>query len=80
MTETVQNLPLAWTCTCRVPPLVLARFNLKGAVALEHHERFWLVNDRLTTNCPGCGKQHRLELELDPETRERLPEAWQPAN
>jgi hypothetical protein len=73
-----QSLPLSWICTCRVPPLVLARFNLRGDIALQHEDRYWLVGNRITTNCPGCGKQHRLELDLDPAVLANLPPAWDP--
>lgn len=72
-------LPLRWVCSCRVPPLVLGSFDLQGHLALEHHERYWLVNNRITTNCPRCGKQHRLELDLAPEVIASLPGAWEPA-
>jgi hypothetical protein len=73
-------MPLSWTCTCRIPPLVLATFDLNGNIHLEHKDRYWKVNDRITTNCPGCGKQHRLELMLRPEILENLPEAWKPGD
>lgn len=78
MAPTPRALPHRWVCSCRVPPLVLGSFDLQGHLALEHQERYWLVNRRVTTNCPGCGKQHRLELELDPDVLASLPGAWQP--
>lgn len=71
-------LPLNWVCTCRVPPLVLAQFNLRGEIALLHEDRYWLAEGRITTTCPGCGKQHRLELELTQDVLTSLPLAWDP--
>ncbi len=67
---------LKWECVCRVPPIVLARFDLDGNIAVEHIERFWTVDGRITTNCPSCGKQHRLELALSSEIANALPTAW----
>lgn len=70
------NSMYRWECPCRRPPIVLATFDLSGRIAYQDPERYWQIDGRIVTNCPGCGKQHLLHLELRRETREALPLPW----
>jgi hypothetical protein len=67
-----------WECQCRRPPLLLAEFDLSGRVMYSDPERYWQIEGRIVTNCPGCGKQHLLYLELRPDIRDGLPLPWSP--
>ncbi|HQY29959.1 MAG TPA: hypothetical protein PK691_01670 [Thermomicrobiales bacterium] len=67
-----------WECSCRQPPVVLALFDLSGRVAIQNPERYWQIDGRIVTNCPGCGKQHLLHLTLRPEVAAELPLPWRP--
>jgi len=65
-----------WECTCRVPPVVLGSYDLTGRISLIDHERYWHVESRVATNCPKCGKQHMLDLAIDPSILATLPRPW----
>ena len=65
-----------WTCSCRRPPLVLATYDLGGRVAFTDVDRYWQIDGRIATNCPACGKQHLLHLQLEPALVAALPHPW----
>lgn len=67
-----------WSCTCRLPPLVLAVYDLRGRIRFDNPERYWQIDGRIATNCPGCGKQHLLHLPLQADVLASLPLPWQP--
>ena len=65
-----------WECSCRQPGVLLATFDLAGRIAIANQDRYWQVNGRVATNCPKCGKQHQLELAVDPDVIANLPRPW----
>jgi len=69
-----------WECPCRRPPIILARFDLSGSIAYSDPDRYWQIDGRIVTNCPGCGKQHLLHLDLRPDVRKELPHPWRDAS
>ena len=65
-----------WECSCRRPPVELATYDLTGRITIGPHDRYWQINSRIATNCPKCGKQHVLELAIDPALVATLPLPW----
>jgi hypothetical protein len=56
--------------------VLLATFDLTGRIEITQKDRYWQVNGRVATNCPKCGKQHQLELAVDPAVIAALPRPW----
>jgi hypothetical protein len=56
--------------------VVLGTYTLAGRVELEDLSRFWQINGRVATNCPKCGKPHLLDVPIDPDLLETLPQPW----
>jgi hypothetical protein len=65
-----------WECSCRRPPVLLATFDLGGRIMIANPDRYWQVDGRAATSCPKCGKQHVLQLKLEPELLAALPRPW----
>ena len=55
-----------WECGCRRPPVLLAIFDLSGRIEIAEQDRYWQVDGRMATHCPMCGKEHLLQLTIDP--------------
>ena len=88
MSHTADSNPLGlprsplyrWECTCRRPTVELATYDLTGRIRIGPHDRYWQVNGRIATNCPKCGKQHVLEMKIDPLVIASLPLPWRSDN
>ncbi|HYP61918.1 MAG TPA: hypothetical protein VEQ36_15940 [Thermomicrobiales bacterium] len=65
-----------WECGCHRPPVLLATFDLTGRIEIAQEDRYWQVNGRVATHCPKCGKEHLLQLRLDPSVIATLPKPW----
>jgi hypothetical protein len=65
-----------WECPCRRPAVLLATFDLAGRIEIANEDRYWQVDRRIATNCPGCGKQHLLQATIDPAVIASLPRPW----
>ena len=65
-----------WVCGYHRPPVLLATFDLAGRIVIAQEDRYWQVNGRVATHCPKCGKEHLLQLKVDPAVIAALPKPW----
>ena len=65
-----------WECGCRRPPILLATFDLSGRIEIAQQDRYCQVNGRVATHCPMCGKEHLLQLKVEPSLIATLPKPW----
>ena len=76
--EAIVRPAYRWECHCRQPPVLLGTYDLDGSVNIKIRDRYWHIEGRVATTCPKCGRQHVLDLALDPDFVKTLPGPWQP--
>ena len=63
-TTTGEAVPFRWECGCRETPVLLGTYEADGRINLKSRDRYWHVYGRVETNCPRCGAERVLDLDL----------------